>query len=37
MIDLVNVLPPWLYDLLGNLIFLMWALLIAFGALSNNK
>jgi hypothetical protein len=37
MIDLVNILPPWLYDLLGNIIFTIWALLIAFGASSDNK
>ena len=35
MIDLVNILPRWLYDLLGNIIFTVWALLIAFGASSN--
>ena len=37
MIDLVNILPLWLYNLLGNLIFSILALLIAFGASSNNK
>lgn len=37
MIDLVNILPPWLYDLLGNLIFSVLALLITLGASSNNK
>ena len=34
MIDLVNFLPSWLYDLLGNLTFSILALLIAFGASS---
>ena len=37
MIDLVNILPLWLYNLLGNIIFSIWALVVAFGALSNNK
>lgn len=34
MIDLINILPLWLYNLLGNLTFSILALLIAFGASS---